>query len=187
METANNPDSSEADAERELAARRREMEDAFDAKLRDLKAQERRRLEALRKEQAEWQEMKRVQGKELADKAERLRRQEESLRQETQRVAATRDELQSRKTRVETQEQASVPAAARIAKLEARLAKSESRSRSANRFLLWLTVVAFVSPLAWVAVGWNATRGASVLLAGACLLVALVLTLWRATMDAESQ
>ncbi|HEX2066862.1 MAG TPA: hypothetical protein VHI93_08630, partial [Candidatus Thermoplasmatota archaeon] len=72
------PDEADADlpesARRELAARRRELEREFGLKRAELKAQHQRRLDLLRQEQVDWQEHRRRQAKELADRTEKVRR-----------------------------------------------------------------------------------------------------------------
>src|SRR5687767_10472697 len=91
----------EEDFARELAARRRDLGREFAERNRGRKAQHQRRMDALRQEQVDWEEHRRQQTKELADRAEKLRAGEERLRKDTHRTVTVHDEAGALRKKVE--------------------------------------------------------------------------------------
>jgi hypothetical protein len=94
---------SASDAERELAARRRELELELDAKSRDLKAQHKRTLDKLQQDRADWEEHRRAQQRELADRAEKVRRSEDNHKRDVEALRAARAELEATKAELAQQ------------------------------------------------------------------------------------
>lgn len=160
--------------EHELAARRVELERDFQAKARELKAQEKRRLERLKKDQAEWDEAKRAKAKELADRTEKLRRQAENATREAALKASERQELGALKVEVRELEKTRREAASAQA-LEADLKR---RLDAAQVLLAWSSGLAVLGALFWLAANWFLTRRTSVVLA-AIFLAAAVLVNFR--------
>lgn len=87
-----------SDADRELAARRRDLEQEFDDKLRDLKAQERRRAQGLEQDRIDWEAGRKEKDRQLADRAEKMRRQEENHKRDLEALKAARRELEAAQT-----------------------------------------------------------------------------------------
>lgn len=164
------------DAERELAARRRELEREHADKLRDLKAQVKRQTDALQQQRLEWEATRRKQQQDLADKAERLRRQEESTRREGERREAARQDLQAAKKQVAGGlDQARAEAEA----LRAELGLARQHLGEAKGLLAGFVVLCLLAALAWAATAWLDARAAAMGLAGLLLAAALVMNLWR--------
>lgn len=85
------------DADRELAARRRELELEFEAKNRDLKAQHKRAMDKLQQDRVDWEAHRREQQRELADRTEKVRRSEDNHRRDAEALRGARAELDSTK------------------------------------------------------------------------------------------
>ncbi len=177
---AEHPDPEDLAAkERELAERRVALEAEFKAKFRDLKAQEKRRLDHLERDRVEWEDHKRKQAQELADRAERLRRQETNTVQREEAKGASRDELDRLRSEVEEQRAAKLEAKAAVAKLEVRLAEEQTRLRSGSRLLGWFGASSVAAGAVWLALAWGPAQGSGVAWAAGFLLLALVLNLLR--------
>jgi chromosome segregation ATPase len=148
MDRADPPSQADDDFQRELAARRKDLEREFNDKSRELKAQHQRRLDALHQEQADWEEHKRAKTKDLADREEKLRKHEERARGDARKVAATRDDLQMRKRHVEDLEAAKRDAEAVQAALQERIDAAEKRSSASHRTALQMGFVGILGPAA---------------------------------------
>lgn len=171
--------SAEEDFRRELAARRRDLEREFDDKNRELKAQHQRRMDALRQEQADWEELRRQRTKELADREEKLRRGEERLHKDTHKTVTAKDEagaLRKHLAAIETARKAEVEA---DAGREARVLAAEATAKKARRAARWLALVAVLGPIAWLVAGGRAAGPVALAVTGAFLLVALMLAFSR--------
>lgn len=164
------------DAQRELAARRRDLEREYDGKLRDLKAQVKRQTDALQQQRLEWEASRRAQQQELADKAERLRRQEESARKEAQKREAARQDLQQAKQQVVGGLDA---ARAEAEGLRADLEHARRHLGEAKGLLLGFVVLCLLAAVAWVATAWRGAGTAAMGLAALFLCAALVMNFWR--------
>ncbi|MEK6975366.1 MAG: hypothetical protein AABY18_03380 [Candidatus Thermoplasmatota archaeon] len=91
------------DAGRELAARRRDLEHEFQDKFRDLKAQHKRQQESLQQDRVDWEEHRRGQQRELADRAEKVRRSEDNHKRDLDALRAARAELDATKAELAEQ------------------------------------------------------------------------------------
>lgn len=172
---ADGPIPSEGDPE--LAARRRDLESEFDAKQRDLKAQHKRQMDRLQQDRLDWEDYKRRQTKELADKAERLNRVEDNARRADALTAAERKEMERLRDRVQELEQAKLDAKAAVAKSQQRVEKARHGARSSSKAAPWLAAAAVTGGLLWLATelgGRGDTRG----LAAGFLAVVLALAAW---------
>ena len=167
------------DFKRELAARRKDLERDFAERNRELKAQHQRRMDALRQEQLDWEEHKRQQTKELADRAEKLRAGEERLHKDTHRTVTAKDEAGTLRKKVEAMEAARAAEAAADALREGRVAEAEARARKARRAARWLALLAVVGPLAWLATAGRVPGTVAAAVAGVFLVAAIVLAVSR--------
>lgn len=104
------------EAERELAARRRELEREFDDKARELKSQHKRQADKLAQDRVEWEAHRREQQRELADRAEKVRRLEDNHKRDVDALKAARAELEAAKAELAQQRvlRAEVKAAAAV-------------------------------------------------------------------------
>lgn len=100
------------DAERELAARRRDLEREFDDKQRDLKAQHKRQADKLQADRVDWEASRKAQLKDLADRTERVKRQEDNHAKDLAALKAAQAELERTKDRLRETEGAKVEAKA---------------------------------------------------------------------------
>lgn len=167
------------DFRRELDARRKDLEREFADKNRELKAQHQRRMDALRHEQADWEEHKRRQTKELADKAERLRAGEERLHKDTHRTVTAKDEAGALRKRLEAVEVERAAERAAQATSEQRVADAQAAARKAKRAARWLALLSILGPVAWLVIGGRDGGLVPLLVAGALLAVAVVFTALR--------
>jgi hypothetical protein len=166
-------------AQRELAARRRELEREFNLKRADLKAQHQRRLDLLRQEQADWQEHRRLQAKELADRTEKVRRNAGNAQQRAELGAAERQELAELREQVKRLERAQREAKRTQTRLEEGASAADRRLRSARARASWAAAVLVLGALAWIALGWREARGLGVLAAALAGSVTLSLSAGR--------
>ncbi|MEK6985782.1 MAG: hypothetical protein AABX89_05325 [Candidatus Thermoplasmatota archaeon] len=121
----------ESDGARELRMQRAELEREFEEKLRDLKAQERRRVEALRRDREEWEATRRATQSDLANRAEAVRRAEERHKQDVDALRKARAELERLRAEAGGREAARIEAKAGQAKLAAKVETlRSSRTRS---------------------------------------------------------
>ncbi|MHB1261597.1 MAG: hypothetical protein ACYC2H_07755 [Thermoplasmatota archaeon] len=141
------------DFQRELRARRKDLEREFDDKQRELKAQHQRRMDALRQEQADWEEVRRQRTKELADREEKLRRGEERLHKDTHKTVTAKDEAGALRKQVEAMEAARRAEMTADAAREGRVVAAEAAAKKAKRAARWLALVAILGPIAWLVVG----------------------------------
>lgn len=165
-----------ADADRELAARRRDLEQEFDAKLRDLKAQHKRLVDSLEQDRKEWEARRREQQKELADREERLRRREDNKERAAEAKGDDRKELAALRLRVRELEERSLDAKTSLAKLEERVAKTAKASAGTQGLFSALSGVAILGGIAWIVTALQAGDRAAV--AVAALFVAVATVLW---------
>ena len=129
-------DPAPSDAERELAQRRRDLEHEFGAKQRDLKAQHKRQMDRLLQDRQEWEEYKREQAKELADKAERLRRRDANAVQKEETKAAMQEDVAELKARIQELEEEKLKAKVARDGFDERLARARAGWASAKALLL---------------------------------------------------
>lgn len=157
-----------------LQARRRELELAYEEKLRDLKAQHKRRMEALDNDRLDWEASRKTQAKDLADRAERVKRAEDNQRRDAEALRAARAELDAAKAELAQQ---------RVLRSEVREAAvikqgADERLRATRGLLAgatFLGVAVTASAAAFLAVG-------SLRIAQAILVVGLLAALgleWR--------
>ncbi|MEA3191397.1 MAG: hypothetical protein QOD77_1979 [Thermoplasmata archaeon] len=133
-----------------LVARQKELERDHADKLRELKAQHRRRMQALEEERADWHATRRQQAQQLADKAETVRRRVEVREQKAEVAAAVHDELAARRGQVQAFETAEREWARERARLEAERAATQARLRAARRQALVLASLLVVGAVAWL-------------------------------------
>lgn len=165
--------------QRELAARRKDLEREFDAKARELKAQSERRADKLRDDRAEWEDYKRKQSKDLADRAEALRRQEVNAQAEAKRNVETRQDLGATKKQVADLEQTRQAAAAVQADLERKATEAHKRLSAAKPLLAAFGGLSVLAPLAWLAFSWRTAGTPANGVAVVALVFGLVLNVWR--------
>lgn len=79
--------------EHDLALRRRELEREFEDKARDLKAQHKRRMDALEQDRLDWERTKRDVQKQLADRKESARRQGENAAHHEEELKRLRNQV----------------------------------------------------------------------------------------------
>lgn len=80
-----------------MDVKRRELDLAHDEKLRDLKAQHKRRMDALDQDRLDWEASRKAQLKDLADRTERVKRAEGNHRRDADSLRAARTELDAAK------------------------------------------------------------------------------------------
>lgn len=170
----------EEDFQRELAARRKDLERDFQDKVRDLKAQERRRMDQLARDRSEWDAHKRQQAKELADKAEKLRRPADNARKADALTAQERKEMETLRQRIKDLEQAKLDATAAVARSQERVDKARQGARSTSKAAPWLAAWAIAGGLLWLSIALGAGDGAAVRVSGGFLAVAVALAGWLA-------
>lgn len=166
----------DGEGERELANRRRDLEREFDGKLRDLKAQHKRQMDGLQRDRQEWEEHRRRQQKELADKAARLKAAEDNARRADAVTAEERKEMERLRERVKDLEQAKLDATVRVAKSQERVEKARQGARSSSKVAPWAAGWSVAGGLLWLATAWGRGRAdapfAALFLAGAGALAA---------------
>jgi chromosome segregation ATPase len=167
------------EAQRELAARRRDLEREFDGKMRDLKAQHQRRHDNLKREQAEWEAHRREQAKALADRTETVRRRADNAQQRVESGAAAKQELQALRQQVKDLEQAQREAKRTQARLEAAAEEAGKRLRSTQGRSRWAAGVLGLGAFAWLVAGWREPLGLGFLAAAVALAVLLLLAVGR--------
>jgi len=164
------------DAERELRARRRELEMEFDAKQRDLKAQHKRQMDRLEADRREWESYKREQAKALADKVEKARRQESNKQEAKAAVVEAKGDLEELRATVADLRQARLGDATALRKSEERLAAARKRLAGANGRLAVLAVLALAGGAAWLV--WARRDGDGLSSGLAMAFLAAVLAGW---------
>ena len=141
-----------SDAQREIAARRRELELEFEAKNRDLKAQHKRTLDKLQQDRVDWEEHRREQQRDLADRTEKVRRSEDNHKRDLEALREARAELDA--TKAELAEQRVVRHEVKSAQQDKSVAGERLR---ATRGLLaaasFLAVVGFAACAVLLALG----------------------------------
>lgn len=167
------------DAQRELAARRKDLEREFDDKARELKAQHKRQMDRLEQDRLDWEGHKRTQAKELADKAERYRRKETNEQQVVQRSEATREEVQALKDRVADLEASKLKATVTQAGLEQRAAGAKEALKGARTVLLAFAIVTLAAAAIWLVVALQTQGTAGIGWPAVALALAFMLNLWR--------
>ncbi|MEA3166705.1 MAG: hypothetical protein QOJ26_1577 [Thermoplasmata archaeon] len=171
--------SADEDFKRELAARRKDLERDFADRNRELKAQHQRRMDALRQEQADWEEVRRTRTKELADREEKLRRGEERLHADTRKTVTARDEAGALRKQLAAIEAARRAEGASDAGREGRALAAEAAARKAKRAARWLALLAVLGPIAWLVAGGRDAGAIAMAVAGVFLAAALALTFTR--------
>ena len=166
-----------ADAERELRARRRDLEREFDDKLRDLKAQHKRQMDRLQQDRAEWESYRREQAKELADRREAVRRRLDNRVKAEEHQAEERHDLAELRQTVAELREARLEDTNAIRKLEERVEKARVRFGAAQRRRRWLALVAVLGGIAVIASAIRAGDRGTVGLAVVFVAVVLVLEL----------
>lgn len=166
-------------AERELASRRKDLEREFDDKLRDLKAQHKRQADKLAQDRADWEDHKRRQAKELADKAEKVHRAEGNAAKVEAMKAAERKELEALRLRVKELEQDKLDARTAATKSLAKAEKARGVARSSGKLVPWFATLSIVGGLVWLATAWGAGHSGSVRQSLYFLALAVGLTLWH--------
>lgn len=174
------------DFQRELAARRKDLEREFNDKARELKAQHQRRMDALRQEQADWEAVRRQRTKELADREEKLRKHEQKARDELASKETTRKELRTLKSHTGELEQSRDEAAAAKAELEARASRAEAELRKARTLLALFAFVSIGGPVLWLLSGGLAADRAAVVVSIVALAVGALLALRWARIRAKA-
>lgn len=174
-----------SDADRELAARRKEMEREFDDKLRDLKAQHKRQADKLQQDRADWEEYKRRQAKELADKGEKVRKAEENARRAEGLKASERKEMEDLRQRNKDLEAAALKLTATRTKLEERVSTARGSLAPVRNLLSWFGILSVLAPVTWLAFAWRTAGRPALVVATAALVVGLLLNVWRWRIDAR--
>ncbi len=164
-----------SDAQRELAARRKDLERDFDDKARDLKAQHKRTLDRLQQDRLDWEEHRRTQQRELADRAEKVRRQEENHKRDLEALGKARRELEQ--ARAEARD-------AGEAKVEAKTAKAKesdlaARFEKARDLLAWFALLSGLGFLAILAASVAGTPTVAAWLAAVGFALAVLLDIGR--------
>lgn len=161
-------------ADGELVARRRELEAEFDAKVRDLKAQSKRQTDKLAQDRLDWEQSRKAQLKDVADRTERLRRAEDNHKRDAEALRATRRDLEA------TRERAQEAGEAKVEAKQARASQADLTSRldSTRNLAAWLSIVAVVGFLAALAAALSQGDSITAGLGGLLLLLALFLE-WR--------
>ncbi len=167
----------------DLAARRREMEREFVEKHRDLKAQDKRRRESLEQEKQEFESYRRQKVKELADREEKLRRTTENKETQVKVTAASLEELEALRRQVREHDAAEWRRRKEMAEKDARAAAAESALRRSKALAGWLTALAVLAPVAWLASGWPAGGLAAGLAGGLAAAALLLRWLYRGTFN----
>jgi hypothetical protein len=188
MDTAgeNAQAAAEADFQRELTARRKDLQRDFDEKMRDLKAQHKRQMDRLEQDRIEWEEYRRGKLKELADREERLRRRDENAVRQVEVKESTHKDVVALKERIQELEQEKLKAGVARTALEDRKAKAEEAFRSVRAILLVFAIASLAGTAAWLIVALESDRG-SLVWAGASLLVAVLLNVWRLRILAKAR
>lgn len=168
----------EEDGTQEIGARRKDLEREFDDKLRDLKAQHKRQADKLTQDRADWEDHKRRQAKELADKAEKVHRAESNAGKTEALKAAERKEFEALRLRVKELEQGKLDATAKAAKSQERVAKARAGARSVSKAAPWVAGWSLLGGLVWLATSYGAGDGAAVRLSAGFLAVAVALAAW---------
>jgi hypothetical protein len=163
------------DFARELAARRKDLEREFTDKNRELKAQHQRRMDALRQEQADWEEVRRQRTKELADREEKLRAGEERLHKDTHKTVTAKDEAGALRKQLAAVEAERAKETLADAQRERRVAEAEAKASKARRTARWLALLAILAPIVWFVAGGRSAGPMAFVVAGASLLLALAL------------
>lgn len=171
------------DFQRELKARRKDLDREFDDKQRELKAQHQRRMDALRQEQIDWEEVRRQRTKELADREEKLRRGEERLHKDTHKTVTAKDEAGTLRKQVEAMEAARRAETEADAGREARVLAAEATAKKARGAARWLALVAILGPIAWLVAGGREAGTAALVVAGTFLVVAVGLAFSRVDLE----
>lgn len=161
----------DTDAERELAARRAEVEAEFDSKVRDLKAQVKRQADALARDREEWEARRRDQQRDLADRAEKVRRQEENHRRDVEALAVARRELEKVRSEAAEREAARIDAKAK----EARLAAKVEGLKVSTGLTAGFAALALVGFAVCLLSAWLWKPSTTAILAGTFLVLAAVL------------
>lgn len=125
----------ESEGARELRIQRAELEREFDDKLRDLKAQERRRVEAFRRDREAWEATRRATQSDLANRAETVRRNEEGQRRDAEALRKARADLERLQAEASEREAARIQAKAGQAKLAAKVESLKSSQTKSGPFL----------------------------------------------------
>jgi ABC-type multidrug transport system fused ATPase/permease subunit len=175
----------QGDPDRELAARRKQLERDFDDKLRDLKAQHKRQADKLQQDRADWEEHKRRQAKELADKAEKVRKAEENARRAEGLKASERKEMADLRQRNKDLEAAALKLTATRTKLEERVSTARGSLAPARSLLTWFGILAVLAPVTWLAFAWQTAGRPALVVAAAALVAGLLLNAWRWRIDAR--
>ena len=157
------------DAERELAARRRELEREFDDKQRDLKAQHKRQADKLQQDRVEWEAHRREHQKQLSDREEKVRRLEDNhkrdlaaLKEAQRQLDAARAELgEARVKRAE------------VAQAQAGESESKDRLKATRTLLAGLSFVAIAGSAASLLGAVLGDRPTAYVAGGLTLLLAL--------------
>jgi type IV secretory pathway VirB10-like protein len=166
------------DAQRALLNQRRDLEREFEGKLRDLKAQHKRQMDRLEADRADWEESRRRQAKELADRAERLRRQEANETQQAEAAAAEAVDAAGLRAKVEEQRAAKLDLKQRLERAEGRLTEAAEVRRKALARVRLVGVGALLAAALWLWSAWSGLGGVGVGAAVALLaLGALALAL----------
>jgi Flp pilus assembly protein TadB len=160
----------------DLAARRKDLEREYVEKYRDLKAQDKRRRQALESEKEEFESFRRAKAKELADREERLRRTAENKDVKERATSGNLRELDDLRRQAREHEAAEWRRKKGLLELEAKAAAAQAKV-AAFRGLVLASIVL----LAAVTVAWLALAGPSPWadLLAAASLAAVVLLAWR--------
>lgn len=164
-----------SDAQRELAARRKDLERDFDDKARDLKAQHKRTLDRLQQDRLDWETHRRTQQRELADRAEKVRRQEENHKRDLEALSQARRELEQARARARD---------AGEAKVEAKTAKAKEtdltqRVEKARDLLTWFAVLSGLGFLGILVAGLAGAPTVATWLAAIGFALAVLLDIGR--------
>ena len=162
-------------AERELAARRRDLEREFDDKARELKAQHKRQADKLQADRLDWEASRKAQLKDLADRTERVKRQEENHRRDVAALKATQAELGKTRERLQENEGAKVEAKQAVAE-QANAQRDLARARSLLAFATWVAVGGGAASLLGAAL-WD--RAVAYVAAGLTLALGLLCEVQR--------
>lgn len=179
MEDAGQGEEMPETARRELAARLRDLERDYDAKVRELKTQHQRRMDRLKEDRAEWDTYRRAQTKELADLKETMRRRTEVAQQRVDTTAAERKELADLREEVKRLESVERTVKRDAARLEAEMGAARDvagRSRTRAR---WAAGALLLGAAGWLAAGWQGPLGLASLTAGLTLAALLLVDLSR--------
>lgn len=170
----------EEDFRRELAARRRDLEDEFSAKLRELKAQERRRMDRMEADRSDFEQYRREKGKELADREHRLRGREGRVERTTTGGTSDSQELAKLRQEVADLKERRDLLAGRRADLEGKASSARFRLRVATWRMAALMTLAVVGDLVWLVLALKAGGGARTITPVAFLVLVAAAGLWPA-------